>query len=182
MELLLLLDQPHHLLGRVAEVLGRLREVEEAAEVGSVLLGLIDLMVPEPVEMRDEVGRSLGTSTRGLEWVVVPWDSPDGPQLGAATATGANFGFSTRVTVPGMLAVSEPAATMEEIIANGKAAVADGKAEFPFLVQMDPKQGDPYHLYPLQTSMGVPVFGTDETGSYDASKLELGNPGGVRFA
>ncbi len=48
---------------------------------------------------------------------------------------------------------------LDEVVANGKKAVADGKAKFPFLVGMDPKQGDPYHLYPLQTSMGSQVFG-----------------------
>ena len=106
--------------------------------------------------------------------------------IAAMTYEGNTYGVPYSIENIGLLRntdiVSEPAATMDEVIANGKAAVAEGKAEFPFLVQMDPKQGDPYHLYPLQTSMGVPVFGTDESGSYDASKLELGNPGGVEFA
>lgn len=78
--------------------------------------------------------------------------------------------------------VPEPADTFDEVIANGEAAVAAGSAVYPFLVGMDPKQGDPYHLYPLQTSLGVPVFGQNEDGSYNADELLLGEPGGVEFA
>lgn len=78
--------------------------------------------------------------------------------------------------------VSDPAETFDEVITTGKKAVAEGKAAYPFLVGLDPKQGDPYHLYPLQTSFGAPVFGTGEDGDYDASKLTLANAGGVEFA
>ena len=65
--------------------------------------------------------------------------------------------------------VPAAAKTFDEVVANGKKAVADGKATFPFLVGMDPKQGDPYHLYPLQTSLGSQVFGKNADGSYDPS-------------
>jgi arabinogalactan oligomer/maltooligosaccharide transport system substrate-binding protein len=41
--------------------------------------------------------------------------------------------------------------------------------------------GNPYHLYPFQTSFGAPVFGSDENG-YDANDLQLGNAGGEEFA
>lgn len=43
-------------------------------------------------------------------------------------------------------------------------------------------EGNPYHLYPFQTAFGAPVFGTDDTGSYDASDLQLGSEGGFAFA
>ncbi|MFS2279869.1 maltose ABC transporter substrate-binding protein [Microbacterium sp. OR21] len=43
-------------------------------------------------------------------------------------------------------------------------------------------EGNPYHLYPFQTAFGAPVFGTDASGSYDASDLQLGNEGGFAFA
>ena len=106
--------------------------------------------------------------------------------VAAMTYEGSTYGVPYSIENIGLLRnadlVPEPAATMEEVIANGKDAVATKGAEFPFLVGMDPKQGDPYHLYPFQTSMGVPVFGTDETGGYDASKLELGNENGAAFA
>ena len=74
------------------------------------------------------------------------------------------------------------ATTFDDLIATGKAAVASGKGKYPFLLGLDPKQGDPYHLYPLQTSFGSSVFAQKSDGSYDASKLTLGDPAGVKFA
>ena len=74
------------------------------------------------------------------------------------------------------------AKTFDDVIASGKAAVASGAAKYPFLLGLDPKQGDPYHLYPLQTSFGSSVFAQKSDGSYDGSKLTLGDPAGVKFA
>lgn len=74
--------------------------------------------------------------------------------------------------------VSEPADTFDEVIANGKAA----GTKYPFLVGLSPEQGDPYHLYPLQTSFGSQVFAQNADGSYDASQLVLGDDAGVEFA
>lgn len=76
----------------------------------------------------------------------------------------------------------EAKTTLDEVVAVGKKAVKDGKAKFPFLVGLDPKQADPYHLYPFQTSMGAPVFEQNADGSYDAGKLSLGNKDGQKFA
>ncbi len=74
--------------------------------------------------------------------------------------------------------VAEPAATYDEVIANGVAA----GTEYPFLVGLSPEQGDPYHLYPLQTSFGSQVFAQNADGSYDSSQLVLGDAAGVEFA
>ena len=76
----------------------------------------------------------------------------------------------------------EPVTTMDEAVAAGTKVVDAGKAKYPFLVGLDPKQGDPYHLYGIQTSYGAPVFERNADGDYDPSKLGLGNPGGVDFA
>ncbi|MBD7996610.1 maltose ABC transporter substrate-binding protein [Arthrobacter sp. Sa2CUA1] len=123
--------------------------------------------VVAPIELGDKAGQFQDTAVQAM------------------TYEGNTYGVPYSIENIGLLRntdlAPEPAATMDEVIANGKAAV-DAGAEFPFLVGLDPKQGDPYHLYPLQTSMGAPVFGTDETGGYDPSKLELGNPGGAEFA
>ena len=78
--------------------------------------------------------------------------------------------------------VPDAASTFDEVVANGKKAVADGKAKFPFLVGMDPKQGDPYHLYPLQASMGSQIFGVTADGGYDPKQLLIGDAAGVEFA
>ncbi|QIG39762.1 maltose ABC transporter substrate-binding protein [Microbacterium sp. 4R-513] len=71
-----------------------------------------------------------------------------------------------------------PATTFDEVIANGKAA----GTEYPFLVGLSPEQGDPYHMYPLQTSFGSQVFAQNADGSYDASQLVLGDEAGTAFA
>lgn len=74
--------------------------------------------------------------------------------------------------------MAEPVATFDEVIANGRAA----GTEYPFLVGLSPEQGDPYHLYPLQTSFGSQVFAQNADGSYDPSQLVLGDAAGVEFA
>jgi len=72
----------------------------------------------------------------------------------------------------------EAPADWDAMIAAGTAA----GTEYKFLVGLDPASGDPYHLYPLQTSFGAPVFGTNEDGSYNAADLQIGNAGGEEFA
>jgi arabinogalactan oligomer/maltooligosaccharide transport system substrate-binding protein len=66
--------------------------------------------------------------------------------------------------------VPEPAADFDDMIAKGEAA----GAEFPFIVEQG-EEGNPYHLYPFQTSFDAPVFGRDENGSYDPTQLTLGD-------
>ena len=73
--------------------------------------------------------------------------------------------------------VPEAPASYDEMIAAGQAA----GVTYPFVVPQG-AEGDPYHLYPFQTSFGAPVFGTDAEGGYDATSLELGNAGGEAFA
>ncbi|MDS0245555.1 sugar ABC transporter substrate-binding protein [Microbacterium aurantiacum] len=74
--------------------------------------------------------------------------------------------------------VAEPSTTFDEVIAKGREA----GTTYPFLVGLSPEQGDPYHLYPLQTSFGSQVFAQNADGSYDSSNLVLGDEAGVEFA
>ncbi len=76
------------------------------------------------------------------------------------------------------------ATTFDEVITNGKAAVAANSAtvKYAFLLGLDPKQGDPYHMYPFQTSFGSSVFAQNSDGTYDPSKLTLGDDAGLKFA
>jgi arabinogalactan oligomer/maltooligosaccharide transport system substrate-binding protein len=61
-------------------------------------------------------------------------------------------------------------------------AAAQGTgAKYPVLIQQDPASSDPYHLYPLQTSFGAPVFASTEDGSYTAD-LAMGGDAGKAFA
>ena len=80
--------------------------------------------------------------------------------------------------------VPDASSTFDEVISKGQAAVAatPDTVKYPFLLGLDPKQGDPYHLYPLQTSYGSSVFAQNADGSYDASKLTLGDEAGQKFA
>lgn len=104
----------------------------------------------------------------------------------AVTYNGSIYGLPYSIENVAMVrntALAPTAATnFDDLIATGKAAVAAGKTKYPFLLGLDPKQGDPYHLYPLQTSFGSSVFAQKADGSYDASKLTLGDPAGVKFA
>lgn len=75
------------------------------------------------------------------------------------------------------LADSTPA-TYDEMIAKGKAA----GTKYPFIVGLDAQAADPYHLYPFQTSFGNSVFAQNADGSYDASKLTIGDASGQKFA
>jgi arabinogalactan oligomer/maltooligosaccharide transport system substrate-binding protein len=69
-------------------------------------------------------------------------------------------------------------ATFDDLVAQAKGAGVD----YSVLIQQDEKTGDPYHMYPLQTSFGAPVFGTDASGAYDGNKLTLDSDQGRAFA
>ncbi|SHJ34103.1 arabinogalactan oligomer / maltooligosaccharide transport system substrate-binding protein [Tessaracoccus bendigoensis DSM 12906] len=73
--------------------------------------------------------------------------------------------------------VSDTPATFDELIAQGKAVEG---AQFPIVIQQG-DAGDAYHLYPIQTSFGAPVFKTDASGAYTA-ELGMGGPEGLAFA
>jgi arabinogalactan oligomer/maltooligosaccharide transport system substrate-binding protein len=66
--------------------------------------------------------------------------------------------------------VPEPATSFDDMVAKGTFVVEQGA------------EGNPYHLYPFQTAFGAPVFGTDDSGSYDPTDLQLGSEGGFAFA
>lgn len=72
--------------------------------------------------------------------------------------------------------LTETPPTWDEMVT---AAQATG-AQYPVLIQQDPVSSDPYHLYPLQTSFGAPVFASED-GSYTA-ELAMGGEGGTAFA
>lgn len=77
--------------------------------------------------------------------------------------------------------VSTTPARFDELLAQGEALVRRGAADYPVLVQQTEGASDPYHLYPLQTSFGAPVFATNEDGSY-SDQLALGGDAGHAFA
>lgn len=100
----------------------------------------------------------------------------------AMTYNGATYGVPYSIENVALVRNTDLAsvapATFDEAIAAGRAA----GTQYPFLVGLSPEQGDPYHLYPLQTSFGSEVFAQNTDGSYDPSKLVLGDENGIRFA
>lgn len=74
------------------------------------------------------------------------------------------------------LLADTPATTFDDLVAQAKTA----GTPFSVLVQQGP-DSDPYHLYPLQTSFGAPVFEQSADGSY-TDTLAMGGPAGDAFA
>jgi arabinogalactan oligomer/maltooligosaccharide transport system substrate-binding protein len=72
--------------------------------------------------------------------------------------------------------LTETPASWDDMIAGAQAT----GAKYPILIQQDPTSSDPYHLYPLQTSFGAPVFASQD-GSY-TTDLAMGDAGGTAFA
>lgn len=98
----------------------------------------------------------------------------------AFTYDGAVYGLPYAIENIGLIRntalAPEAPATWDDAVAAGQAA----GTEYPILVQMG-ETGDPYTMYPLQTSFGAPVFEQNEDGSY-AAELALGGEGGLAFA
>ncbi len=69
-----------------------------------------------------------------------------------------------------------PATTFDDLVAQAQGA----GTEFSVIIQQG-DQGDAYHLYPLQTSFGAPVFASNPDGSYNTT-LALGGAPGDAFA
>ncbi|WP_430869019.1 sugar ABC transporter substrate-binding protein [Demequina aurantiaca] len=66
--------------------------------------------------------------------------------------------------------VPEAATDYNDMISKG----TEAGAEFPFVVEQG-AEGNPYHLYPFQTSFDAQVFGRDDAGAYDPTQLTLGD-------
>jgi arabinogalactan oligomer/maltooligosaccharide transport system substrate-binding protein len=72
--------------------------------------------------------------------------------------------------------VSETPDTFDDLVAQNDGTGAD----YPIVIQQG-DEGDAYHLYPLQTSFGAPVFAQNADGSY-STELALGGDAGDKFA
>jgi arabinogalactan oligomer/maltooligosaccharide transport system substrate-binding protein len=72
------------------------------------------------------------------------------------------------------LAPTAPA-TIEALVDAGKKLKADKKASEIMCLQVG-QNGDAYHIYPLYTSGGGYLFGTNATGDYDPKDLGVGKP------
>ena len=114
----------------------------------------------------------LGDSASGFQKVAIDAWSYDGKTYGVP------YSIENIALLRNTKLAPEAPADFDDMVKAGKAA----GTKYKFLVGLDPAAGDPYHLYPFQTSFGAPVFGTDANGAYNPDDLQIGNDGGEAFA
>lgn len=112
----------------------------------------------------------LGDKAAEFETVAVEAFTQDGQVYGLPYAV-ENIGLIRNTAL-----APEAPATWDDAVAAGKAA----GTPYPILIQVG-EEGDPYTMYPMQTSFGAPVFVQNEDGSY-TPELALGGEGGNAFA
>jgi arabinogalactan oligomer/maltooligosaccharide transport system substrate-binding protein len=115
----------------------------------------------------------LGSKSGDFEKIAIQAVTYDGKQYGLPYAI-ENIAIMRNTA----LAPNPTPSTYDEMISAGKAS----GAKYPFLIGLDAAAGDPYHTYPFQTSFGSAVFAQNSDGSYDASKLTIGDDAGKNFA
>jgi arabinogalactan oligomer/maltooligosaccharide transport system substrate-binding protein len=100
------------------------------------------------------------------------------------TVYGLPYSIENIALVRNTALAPEASTTFDEVVAHGRAAMAaaPGTVTHPIVIGLDPKNADPYHLYPLQSSFGSGVFAQSADGSYDPSALTLGDESGQAFA
>ncbi|MBB2921438.1 maltose ABC transporter substrate-binding protein [Cellulomonas cellasea] len=118
--------------------------------------------VVAPVELGDKAGDFAESAITAFAY--------DGKQYGVP------YAIENIALVRNDALLTETPATFDELVAQGKTA----GTPFPVVIQQG-DQGDAYHLYPLQTSFGAPVFAQAADGSY-TPELALGGEAGTAFA
>lgn len=71
--------------------------------------------------------------------------------------------------------------SFDELRRIGRRLMQEQGLSYPLAVSQSPTSGDPYHLYPLQTSFGAEVFLRTEDGEY-LPELTMGGSEGEAFA
>lgn len=115
-----------------------------------------------PIELGDAAGEY-----NPVALAAFTWDSQ---------VYGLPYGMESIGLIRNVELAPDAPADYDDMIAAGEAA----GTEFPFLIQMG-EEGDPYHMYPFQTSFGAPVFEQDADGAY-TTELALGGENGHAFA
>lgn len=76
---------------------------------------------------------------------------------------------------------SEDPESFDALRAEGHRLMDSRGIDYPFTISQSPDSGDPYHLYPIQTSFGAEVFERQDSGEY-TSELTMGGEDGHEFA
>lgn len=105
--------------------------------------------------------------------------------LTAVTYDGISYGVPYAVECVAMvrnddITQDEPA-TFDELRQIGRRLMDQDGLQYPFTISQSPTNGDPYHLYALQTSFGAEVFDRDADGEY-LPELTMGGSEGQEFA
>ncbi|WP_029069193.1 sugar ABC transporter substrate-binding protein [Jonesia quinghaiensis] len=122
---------------------------------------LVSNGVVAPVELGDKAAEFTEISTQAFTY--------------EGTTYGVPYSIESIALVRNDELVSETPATFDELIEQGE----DLDAKYPVLLQQG-AEGDAYHMYPLQTSFGAPVFAY-ENGAYTA-EIGMGGDAGHAFA
>lgn len=126
---------------------------------------LVQNGVVAPIELGDKAGDFLDVSVEAMSY--------------EGTLYGLPYSVENIGLVRNNALVTEPTPdTFDALVEQAKAV----GTEHSVLIQQDETDGDPYHLYPLQTSFGAPVFAQDDTGAYDGSQLAMDTEQGRAFA
>lgn len=118
--------------------------------------------VVAPVELGDRASEFNENAINAFNW--------DGQVYGVP------YGIESIALIRNTDLAPDAPSTFDEMVSMGEAAGTD----FPFVLQMG-EEGDPYHMYPLQTSFGAYVFEQADDGSY-TSNLGMGGDNGHAFA
>lgn len=121
---------------------------------------LVDSGLIAPIELGDKAGEFVGSSLDAFTYT-------DGNLYGVPYAT-ENLGFFYNTDL-----VSEPPATLDEMLEIGRALQAEGTVQYAIAIGGDPG----YNALPLQTAFDGYVFGVDENGAWNADDVGLDGQG-----
>lgn len=103
----------------------------------------------------------------------------------ATTYDGKLYGVPYGVEALGLYrnteVVPDEPASMDDVIASGKAAVEAGKVDSALNLPVG-ELGDAYHMEPILTSFGGYIFSYDESTGYDAQDVGIGKEGSIKAA
>ncbi|WP_025272593.1 sugar ABC transporter substrate-binding protein [Haloglycomyces albus] len=105
-------------------------------------------------------------------------DAINSTAVSAYTVDGQVYGFPYAVENLGLIRNTELAPeqpeTFDDLLADAEAAGTDRS-----LIVPQGKDGDPYHAYPLYSSMGGYLFGYDPSEGFDADDIGIDSQGGI---
>ncbi|MGK5683498.1 sugar ABC transporter substrate-binding protein [Actinoplanes sp. URMC 104] len=91
------------------------------------------------------------------------------------------YGMENLVLYRNTKAAPAAPATVEDLVATGRAAVKRGTVKRALALPVG-QEGDAYHMHPFFTSAGGSLFAVGADGRYDASRVGIGTPESIAAA